>query len=199
MEAKNIDYINNWKGVLRSARVTINKEDLNKEPSSGWKSRILLSEHSPIRKLTFSFIWTNLLSWVSVHFVRHKFGIEHYVRSQRTDRTGINRNELKQSELIEHEIFINAQAMINISRKRLCKSASKETQEAWKAILETIKEKEPELYLRCVPECIYRNGLCPEINSCGWNHSEEFKKLMNTYIIGIEKQIEYYHKENNYF
>ena len=58
MEAKLLDYINNWKSVLRSARTTIHKEAINKEPTTEWKSRMLLAEHSPIRKLSFNFVWT---------------------------------------------------------------------------------------------------------------------------------------------
>lgn len=52
---------------------------------------MLLAEHSPIRKLIISWKWYDLLSWVSVHLVRHKFGVDHWVRTQRTDRTGIDR------------------------------------------------------------------------------------------------------------
>jgi hypothetical protein len=180
LETEIIDYKNQWPTVLNAARTTIGKDEIEKEPSSKWKKQILLAEHSPIRKVRFNFKWRNLLSWVSVHFVRHKIGIEHFVRSQRTDRTGIDRNELKQSELIEHEIDVNAQALINISRKRLCHKASKETREAWRAILENIKYKEPELYNVCVPECIYR-GFCPEFNGCGYDQSCDFLIMLNEY------------------
>jgi hypothetical protein len=141
---------------------------------------MLLCEHSPIRELTFDFKWRELKYWVSVHFIRHKIGIEHYVRSQRTDRTGIDRNELSQDSLVEHRISVNAQAMINISRKRLCTNASKETREAWTAILETIKESEPELYSVCVPDCIYR-GWCYEYKSCGYYQTKEYQERLEKY------------------
>lgn len=180
MKAELLKDLADWEDVLDSARTTIGKESLGKKPSSKFKKQILLAEHSPIRSLLFRFKWRDLLSWVSVHFVRHKIGIEHYVRSQRTDRTGIDRNELKQSELIEHEIFLNAQAMINISRKRLCTKASKETREAWKAVLYRIKDKQPELYSVCVPECIYR-GFCPEFKGCKFIESDEAKDQLNEY------------------
>lgn len=32
-----------------------------------------------------------------------------------------------------------------------------------------------------VPECVYRNGLCPEIKSCGYNKTEKFKKELEYY------------------
>jgi hypothetical protein len=156
----------NWKEIQNSCRTTIGKEEALTEPSSDWKRRILLAEHSPIRQLTIHAKWYGMPYWVSVHLVRHKIGIEHWVRSQRTDRTGINRDELPQGELVEHEIEVNAQALINISRKRLCMQASPETREAWKALLKTFMELEPELYSVCVSECLYR-GKCNEFKSCG--------------------------------
>jgi hypothetical protein len=74
---------------------------------------------------------------------------------------------LPQSQLVTHECIANAQAIINISRKRLCAQASRETNKAWKLVLDAVKKELPELYNVCVPECIYR-GFCPELNSCGW-------------------------------
>ena len=85
-----------WREVADAARTTIRQDEGTKEPSSRWKKRILLAEHSPIRKLTFNWKWLDLPYWVSVHFVRHKFGIEHFVSTQRTDRTGVVRDESRQ-------------------------------------------------------------------------------------------------------
>ncbi|MDA3822324.1 MAG: thymidylate synthase ThyX, partial [Bacteroidales bacterium] len=98
-----------WREVADSANTTIRKEAGTKEPSSLWKKRMLLCEHSPIRQLFIKAKLYDLKSWVSVHIVRHKFGIEHWVRSQRTDRTGIDRNELTQDSIVEHEFLANAQ------------------------------------------------------------------------------------------
>lgn len=178
-----------WREIADCARTTVhmNEGDKSKEPSSRWKRNILLAEHSPIRKLKIGWKWYNLPSWVSVHFVRHKFGIEHWVRSQRSDRTGIDRNELKQSELIEHECEANAQAIINISRKRLCNQASLETREAWKKVLKGFKDHEPELYSVCVPECIYR-GFCPELKSCGYYKTAEYRRRLINYRKGINEK-----------
>ncbi|MFL0195349.1 hypothetical protein ACJDU8_07190 [Clostridium sp. WILCCON 0269] len=58
--------------------------------------------------------------------------------------------------IIEHEFIATTQVMINISRKRLCNQASKETREVWQEVLNYIKDVEPELYNVCVPDCIYR-------------------------------------------
>lgn len=155
-----------WTDVLNSARTTVNKEEVEKEPSSKWKKSILLAEHSPIRQLIVKAKWYDMKYWVSVHIVRHWLGIIHFVRSQRNDRTGVPRDDKPQSELIEHEIEVNAQAMINISRKRLCGKAHPETRAAWLKFLNSVKPCHPELVSVCVPECIYR-GFCPEMESCG--------------------------------
>lgn len=186
MRVKFLGTRGNWRDVADCARTTIHMEEGEGEPSSNWKKRMLLCEHSPIRQLFIKCKWYELKSWVSVHFVRHKFGIEHWVRSQRTDRTGINRDELPQGSLVEHEFTATTQAMINISRKRLCKQASKETREAWQEVLNSIKSEEPELYNACVPDCIYR-GWCYELKSCGYHKTEAFKENLNKYRAEINE------------
>ena len=180
MQAKLIQIKGSWRDVADCANTTIGKPDGEKEPSASWKKRILLSEHSPIRNMYFDFRWTDLKYWVSVHFVRHKLGIEHFVSTQRTDRTQISRDEIPQDSLVTHRISVNIQAMINISRKRLCKNASIETQEAWKAILETLKEKEPEIVSVCVPDCVYR-GQCYEFRCCGYDKTSDYKERIESY------------------
>lgn len=172
-----------WRDVADAARTTIRMEEGDKEPSSAWKRRILLSEHSPIRQMIFKWKWVNLKYWVSVHFVRHKIGIEHFVSTQRTDRTGVNRDENPQAAPVHHECFANAQALIFISRKRLCRQASTETTAAWRLVLDEVKKCEPELFSVCVPECVYR-GFCPEFKCCGYAETEAFQKALHAYRTG---------------
>ncbi len=186
MYSKLIKIKGTWREVADSARTTINKDAGTGEPGSKWKRRMLLSEHSPIRQILVNIKWYDLKYWVSVHLVRHKIGIEHWVRTQRSDRTGEDRDALKQGNTVEHEILVSTQGMINISRKRLCSQASVETKEAWKSVLETIKEKESELYSVCVPECIYR-GWCYEYKTCGYHKTEAFKIKLEEYRNGINK------------
>lgn len=175
-----------WREIANAANTTINKEAGENEPSSHWKKRMLLCEHSPIRQLSIKAKWYDLMYWVSVHLVRHKIGIEHWVRSQRPDRMGIilNRNNESQSALIEHEIEANAQAIINISRKRLCKMAMPETREAWVEFLMSFKDRESELYEACVPNCIYQ-GYCYEFRSCGYHKTDSFQKELLSRRNGI--------------
>ena len=163
MKAELITRYGTWRDVADLARVTVGKEPGLNEPSNEWKLRMLKAEHSPIRVLNFGIILHDLPSWVSVHLTRHKIGIEHFVKSQREDRTGKPRGG--QHELVNHFFIANAQALINISRKRLCNNASTETKEAWEMSLDTIREIEPELFSCCLPDCRYRGG-CHEMHPC---------------------------------
>ena len=85
----------------------------------------------------------------------------------------MNRDELPQGSLVEHECEADAQALINISRKRLCNQASPETREAWKL-------HDPVLASVCVPECIYR-GTCVEMHSCGYVNTDAYKAALAAY------------------
>lgn len=185
MEVKILDYQDNWQKVKNAAMNTIGQED-GQYPSSAWKRKILLAEHSPIRLLTFTVRITDLPYWVSVHLVRHKIGVEHFVSTQRSDRTGIDRAKLPQDSLVDHTMVLDAQALINISRRRLCSQASYETQQVWNAVISAVREYEPELANCCVPECIYR-GFCPEMKTCGYCHtSMGYAAVRMRYMTGEE-------------
>lgn len=170
-----------WKEVMDAARTTIGKSESDNEPSDEWKRKILLAEHSPIRLIKFQWKWIDIPYWVSVHFVRHKIGIEHFVKTSRTDRTGINRDELPQGNLVNHECEANVQSLINISRKRICKNASLETQNAWKLVVEEVEKIDPIIASVLVPDCCYRGGVCQEFRSCEWNKTEAGQKRLQNY------------------
>lgn len=172
--------IGTWRDVADAARTTVHKDAGKGEPSARWKKTILQAQHSPIRKLQFNWKWEDLPSWVSVHFVRHKFGIEHWVSSQRTDRTGIDRTKLPQDAPVMHECQANAEAVMFISRRRLCGQASPETRAAWKLVVEEIAKSQPELAECCVPECVYR-GFCPEFKPCGFCDTPAFQEAVRKY------------------
>lgn len=169
-----------WNEVLNACRTTVGKDRIDKQPKEEWRKKILLAEHSPIRKLQITVKCYDVKSWVATHFVRHHVGIEKYVQTQRSDRTGIERDELPQGALVTLELDMNAQAIINISRKRLCTQASPETRKLWKLILQEVKKELPELYDVCVPECVYR-GFCPELYSCGYCDTIGFQDLLKVY------------------
>ena len=185
MKVSRLDLITSWKRVLNAARRTVGKKPLDKEPSDNFKAKILLAEHSPIRLLEFDWTWEDIKQWVTVHIVRHHEGCEKFVHSQRVDRNpllkGLNRDELPQGLLNEMDMTANAQALINISRKRLCSCASPETREAWRAVLDKVKQIDPIIAEKCVPECVYR-GFCPEFDRCcGYVNSKQYQEQLKIY------------------
>ena len=182
-EIVRLDQVTSWKRALNAARRTIGKEPLAKEPSKSWEAKMLLAEHSPIRLVEFDWTWKDIMQWVTTHLVRHHEGCEKFVHSQRGDRRvlSVPRNELPQGALNDMDMTANAQAIINISRKRLCYCASKETREAWKQVVEAIREVDPVLADKCVPECLYR-GFCPEfMNPCGYSKTKKFEEDLQKY------------------
>lgn len=184
MEVDIFEHEDNWQGIKDATMNTIGKTT-GKYPDSEWKRKLIMSEHSPIRRLKFYWRWANLKYWVSVHLVRHKIGIEHWVATQRTDRTGIDRNEIPQGALVNHAAEADAQAMINISRKRLCMCASPDTRKAWQKVKDEVEKTEPELASCMVRECVYR-GFCPEMFPCGFSKTEAYKKELAEYRKGYE-------------
>ena len=177
-----------WKRALNAARRTIGKKSLDKEPSNSWKAKMLLAEHSPIRLIEYEWTWSDIMQWVTTHLVRHHEGCEKFVHSQRGDRRAIldeynvsSRNELPQGATNDMDMTANAQALISISRKRLCSCASKETREAWKQVQDAIREVDPVMADKMVPECIYR-GFCPEfMNPCGYVNTEKYQQDLKRY------------------
>lgn len=124
--------------------------------------KIYKSEHSPMRTQMYWIELIGVRAFVSVHLTRHKIGVEHFVQTMRDDRGA---NEVAdRNTLVNHAMFINAQALVNIARKRLCKQAHIGVQECMRAIC--VELCEDELYEYLVPDCVYRNG-CYEIKTCG--------------------------------
>ncbi len=171
-----------WSRALRAARATVGKSDTQKEPSDTWKARMLLAEHSPIRLVEFDVRIEDIRQWVTVHLVRHWLGFIPFVHSQRSDRRTLDcsRDELPQGSLNDMEFSVNAQALINISRKRLCSQASPETRETWKSVKAEIGKLDPVMASKMVPECIFR-GFCPELQCCGYAGTEKYKKELEEY------------------
>lgn len=172
--------VTDWQRVLNAARKTVHKDSLDKEPSDDFKRKILMSEHSPIRLLEFDVSLKDVPYFVVMHLVRHKHGFEPFVSTSREDRTGVKRADRRQTDLIDCQFSLNAQAFINISRKRLCSCADIETRKTWIAIIDALREVEPILASLCVPECEYR-GFCPEINSCGMDKLPSFNSILEVY------------------
>lgn len=199
-----------WKRALNAARRTVGKQALDKEPSDQWKKKAIMAEHSPIKLVEYTIMFEDLRQWVGVHLLRHEHTLP-FIHSQRVDRRAdiealtnkvmaivsedikndpdFNRRDyLLQGQTNDHDFVVNAQTLINISRKRLCSCASKETREAWRAVKNAVADIDPIMAAFMVPNCIYR-GFCPETESCGYFETRNFKRMLNSYrnLIGRGK------------
>lgn len=184
-----------WKSVKNKARVTSNKLPSDVDASSDFIKKILISEHSPIRQARIEWMWEGIKSWVSVHFARHWLGWDKWVSTQRVDRTGVDRDHSTQDTPVNMAIEANAQALINVSRFRLCYQASKETREYMEDVKASIKKAgQKELSDVMVPNCIYRFG-CPEFASCGFfNWFLDYCKRNNLKLDTIQDRYDAYNK-----
>ncbi len=122
-------------------------------------------EHSPIRTQIFWIEMRAIPSFVSVHLVRHKIGVEHFVKSLRNDRCGKG-DETRESP-VNHAMLINAAALIQMARKRLCVQAHVKTRHVMQAMKDAVARVDPALVQFMVPECEYRGGFCHELKPCG--------------------------------
>lgn len=144
---------------------TVGKKSLSKVTDE-WKLKLIDSEHSPLRELWFG-IRMKIPYWVSVHFTRHHIGVNHYVQTQRNDRQEkYDRNEAPQGQIVSHIMSVNAQELVFMAHKRLCKQASEETRQVMKKIVEEVLKVCPEFKDVLVPLCVYRNGKCTEFFPC---------------------------------
>lgn len=154
-----------WRRCKMLAMNTIGR-DWDGEVTDVWKRRMLLAEHSPIRTLMFT-IKVELPYWVSVHFVRHKFGVEHYISTQRNDRQSkYDRTKARQDATVVHVMDINAQELMHMAGVRLCEQASEETRDAMSCICKAVMKANPEFNGLLIPKCLRRGG-CDEFEPCG--------------------------------
>lgn len=140
-----------------------------KAPTDEWKIKLINAEHSPLRELWFGIKMT-IPSYVSVHFVRHHIGVNHYVQSQRNDRqNNYDRTKAPQDAMVSHIMSVNAQELVFMAHKRLCGQADPYTRRVMQEIVKQVIEVNPEFKDVLVPLCGYRNGKCTEFNCCGIN------------------------------
>lgn len=173
-----------WQEIKDSALFTIHKSN-GKYPSSEWKRKILMAEHSPIRNGRIIIELYDVPGYVIGHLVRHNIGFTPFVSSLRSDRTEYENGKVPDRNTPNNLRFDgNFQSFINISRKRLCNCASEETRKAWQMVKDEIQKVEPELASCMVRECVYR-GFCPEMFGCSFYKSNQFKKELAEYRKGI--------------
>jgi thymidylate synthase ThyX len=156
-----------WRRCKMLALNTIGRRYAGSEVTEDWKRKILRSEHSPIRTLMFT-IRLELPYWVSVHFCRHKYGVEHYVSSQRNDRQDkYDRTRAPQGAFVVHVMDINAAELMQMARMRLCRQASVETRMVMTLIRDAVVEVNPEFADFLQPKCVIHGG-CNEFVPCGY-------------------------------
>lgn len=160
------EHVTSWDLAYELALATEGKVP-TKSPDAVWISKMLMAEHSPLRSKLYKIRIENCPTYVWTHFVRHKIGVEWFIQSQRDDRSNnpVPRADMPQGSPNNGVMLINAQALINISRKRLCNKASAETQEVWRAVYRAVKAIDPLMASYMRAECTYR-GSCPEIRPC---------------------------------
>ena len=122
-------------------------------------------EHSPIRTQMFWIQMLGIPTSVSVHLVRHKQGLEPFVQSNRPDRGGTA--DAGRNTPVDHSLIANAQALINVSLKRLCAKAAADTLATVMCLKNAVRQVDPDLAKYMVPQCVYRGGVCPERKPCG--------------------------------
>lgn len=171
-----------WHRAKEMALQTIGKS-LKNEPDAEWERKMLLCEHAPIRMVEYDIKVEGVPYWVVMHLVRHHIGFEKFVTTQRDDRAhnDIPREEKPQGALVDVTFVANAQALINISKVRLCSCASKETRELWSLIKDKVFSIDPIMASFMQPSCVYR-GFCPEIKSCGFCNTKAFTMNRDLYI-----------------
>lgn len=164
---------------LLCKRCTLNTvgKDSAKLPTDEWKHKLLMSEHSPIRTLNFC-IKMDIPYYCSVHFVRHFTGVTHFVQSQRNDRqNNYDRTKAPQDSMVSHIMYVNAQELMFMARRRLCTQADPYTRSVMQEICKQVIELCPEFNGCLEPMCEYRGGRCTEFNCCGLN--KKYKEKFN--------------------
>lgn len=168
----------NWLDIKNACRQTVSMGDSKLEPTSEWKRKLLICRHSPIR--IGSVLWKSedVPFYVMGHIVRHNVGCTPFVSTSREDRTGIPRNERKQTDFVDMQMTANIEALINISERRLCTCADPTTRKYWEAVLEAVKEYDEDIYFACVPQCVRCGGCVEPFSEC--NFYDNFSKNLTS-------------------
>lgn len=159
--------------VRRAARLTAGKPDNGKPPTLQQWADMLRAEESPIRAYWLYVEIEAMPYWVACQLTRHKIGVEWFLGSQRPERRNdpaYDRGAARQDTPIPVGFVANAQALISISRKRLCGKASPETRAVWAAVKRAMSNAEDtyvcEISYYMEADCNYRNW-CGQRKPCG--------------------------------
>ena len=177
-----VERVTNWERAKNAARLTANKALSDKESSNKLKEDLMRAEHSPIRLVEFDIWFTDIPAFVAAHLVRHHVGTNPFQCTRREDRAEVDPREINRLTPVNLLMSCNVQALIDISRKRLCSMAHKETTKAWWMVRNAIQKIDPIVAKFMVRNCTYR-GYCPEKaeDCCGYCRTMYFEEELNEY------------------
>lgn len=184
LTAKVTDIGSDYRYVGDRARTTINLDGGDKEIQENYMYKMYRCEHTPIRTRRFLVQFVNIPYSIAMHLVRHTQGVIPFVSTGRDDRIEITESTIRDRDNIPVRLDMecNAQALINISRKRLCTQAHVNTRKSWKLIKDLVMELDMPLGANMVADCVYR-GQCFEYKPCGFDETEGFEKLRKAYNV----------------
>ena len=156
-----------WMRIKSACMTTISKQ-AGKEPGVEWKKKLFICRHSPIRRGEVSWKWETIPYAISTHFARHHEGCEKFIGTERTDRTGIDREERSQMNYVPMEMDANLQALMNISEKRLCMCADPTTRKYWEAVIDALRQYDELIAWSNVPQCIRCGGCVEPFSECSF-------------------------------
>lgn len=149
-----------WLFIKDGCMQTIGKQ-AKKEPNSEWKRKLLVCQHSPLRRGNISWKWEEIPFYSMGHYVRHHVGCTPYVSTSRSDRTNIPREERKQTDNVSMQMDANIQSLIDMAGRRLCLQSDKITIAYMKSLVDEIRKYDEDIAWRLVPQCI-NYGCCIE-------------------------------------
>jgi hypothetical protein len=77
-----------------------------------------------------------------------------------------DRNKAPQGAPVTMILDVNAEALLTLANKRLCRQASDETREVVQKMCDLAAEACPEFRGELVPMCVRNGGICYEMHSC---------------------------------
>lgn len=190
MKTKIVNFDVNWGFIKEGCMATIGKQ-AGKEPNKEWKRKLLLCQHSPLRRGIISWKWEEIPYCNMGHFVRHHVGCTPFVSTSREDRTNVPRNERKQTDTVSMEMDANIQSLIDMAGRRLCLCSDKTTIEYMKDLVEAIREYDEDIAWRLVPQCVNYGGCIEKFGNCKFY--ENFAKTLT-----LEEQIDVEKRINKY-
>jgi hypothetical protein len=190
-----------WREVREMARGTVGMDDLSKPVSDRFMREMVSSMHSPIRELRFKVLFRDIPTFAAQHMSRHRIAsicgtfelvesvnpvdVEHYVKTQRPDRTGEARGG--QDAPVDYRTTANVQGLQDMSQKRLCFLAERPVRGRWAMARMQIATHDPIIARALVPTCVYR-GFCPEARRCRekYDKTDHFKRSLDVHRSIIE-------------